>query len=312
MNPTSHFDADGEQLNLLAADDPAFAPPMFAGDTVRLRLCVAYLGTNFHGLAPQPKLRTVGGEIVRALTTVLHLPFTPYLGMSGRTDAGVHARSQFLHVDVPADSKIDLGRIKRSLTKMLEPEIVLRAFDVAPADFDARYSARWRRYRYTIKTGGELDPFRANTQWYVREELDLSSMRLACDPLIGEHDFTSFCRVPKLLPGQEEPPSMTRLLTDALWVDMRASDPGVLRFEVQANAFCQQMVRSIVGLMVEIGRGKKTPGDVLSIMRAKDRGEAAVIAPPHGLCLWEVGYDAADTMPAIREAASSATAIVGR
>ncbi len=305
--------SEGEQLNLLASDDPALLPPVFQGETTRLRLCIAYLGTNFHGLAPQPKLRTVGGELVRTLRTVLNLSYTPYLGMSGRTDAGVHAHSQFVHVDVPATTKIDLGRVQRSLTKMLSPEIVVRGIDIAPPGFDARYSARWRRYRYTLKAGGEADPFRSHTLWHVHGDLDLASMRLACDPLIGEHDFTSFCKVPKVTPG-EEPASMTRLLTDAQWIDMRAEDPGILRFEVQANAFCQQMVRSIVGLMVEIGRGKKTPGDVLGIIRSKDRGVTPLIAPPHGLCLWAVGYDDADTMqlPAMRAAASSATANVGR
>jgi tRNA pseudouridine38-40 synthase len=303
----------GEQLNLLADDDPALSlPPAFQGETIRLRLCIAYLGTKFHGLAPQPKLRTVGGELVRTLTTVLNLSNTPYLGMSGRTDAGVHAYRQFIHVDVPATTKIELARIKRSLTTMLSPEIVVRGIDIAPPGFDARYSARWRRYRYTVKAGGDADPFRSHTLWHVRGELDLASMRLACDPLIGEHDFASFCKVPKLASGKEVPASMTRMLTDAKWIDLRADDPGILRFEVQANAFCQQMVRSIVGLMVEIGRGRKTPGDVLGIIRTKDRGVTPLIAPAHGLCLWDVGYDDADTMPAIRAAANSATANVGR
>ena len=310
---------EGVQLNLLADDGAARRGLASSrpddtsrpGDTVRLRFLIAYLGTNFHGLAPQPKHRTVGGEFLRALTTSLHLDVTPVLGMSGRTDAGVHAFGQVVHVDVASTTKVHPARLQRSLRKMLEPEIVVRSIDIAPPGFDARHSARWRRYRYTIHNAPEADPFRTQTVWHVREPLDLAAMRLACDPLIGEHDFSSFCRSPKLGPD-DEPASMVRRLTDASWLDLRESEPGILRFEVQASSFCQQMVRAIVGLMVDIGKGNRTAGDVLGIIRARNRAASAPIAPPQGLCLCEVGYDPVDQMAAIRSAASSATANVAR
>lgn len=304
--------SEGEQLNVVAVERPSLSPASSEQrETIRLRFLISYLGTNFHGLAPQPRQRTVGGELLRALTTALHLTATPQLGMSGRTDAGVHAYGQVLHVDVPTSTTLNVERLQRSLGKMLEPEIVVRWIDIAPPGFDARHSARWRRYRYAIRNAPDADPFRAHTVWHVREPLDLSAMRLACDPLIGEHDFSSFCRVPKLGPD-DEPASMVRRLTDALWLDLGETDPGIVRFEVQASSFCQQMVRAIVGLMVEIGRGKKTAGDVLGIIRARDRAASSPIAPPKGLCLWEVGYDADDAIAAIRSEASSATANVAR
>lgn len=300
---------EGKQLQLLADDAPRRSiGPSESHDTIRLRFLISYLGTNFHGLAPQPRQRTVGGELVRALTTTLRLGASPRLGMSGRTDAGVHAYGQVLHVDVPANTKPDIERLHRSLQKMLEPEIAIRSIDVAPPGFDARHSARWRRYRYTIRNVPEADPFRMHTVWHVREPLNLSLMRLACDPLIGEHDFSSFCRSPKLA-ADEEPPSMVRRLTEAIWVDLSDTDAGMLRFEVQASSFCQQMVRAIVGLMVEIGKGKRKAGDVLGIIHARDRAASSPVAPPQGLCLWEVGYDEEF---AIRSAANSATAIVAR
>ena len=227
-----------------------------------------------------------------------------------RSERWSRAGSIFV-VDVTSTTKIDPARLQRSLRKMLEPEIVVRSIDIAPPGFDARHSARWRRYRYTVHNAPEADPFRTQTVWHVREPLDLAAMRLACDPLIGEHDFSSFCRSPKLGPD-DEPASMVRRLTDALWLDLRDREPGILRFEVQASSFCQQMVRAIVGLMVDIGKGKRTAGDVFGIIRARDRAASAPIAPPQGLCLWEVGYYPDDQMAAIRSDASSATANVAR
>ena len=132
------------------------------------------------------------------------------------------------------------------------------------------------------------DPFLAATAWHVEQPLDLRALRLACDPLIGEHDFSSFCRRPK--PAADEPPRDAgppgRL--GALGRGRRAT--ALLRFEIEANAFCHQMVRSIVGTLVEVGLGGARPARVIGTLRARDRATAGQLAPPHGLCLWEVGY----------------------
>ena len=191
--------------------------------------------------------------------------------MSGRTDAGVHAWGQVIHIDVSGAhdlSAAGLARVQRSMNKLCGSSIVVRAIDVAPEGFDARHSALWRRYRYHVLTTEMADPFLVRTAWHVPAELDISLMRLACDPLLGQHDFSSFCRVPR---GQKRY-SMVRTVTEALWIDQSALHDGLLRFEIQAGSFCQQMVRAIVGLMVDIGRGRRHPGEVLGIIAARDAG----------------------------------------
>ena len=119
--------------------------------------------------------------------------------------------------------------------------------------------------------------------------LDLRRLQLACDPFIGEHDFSSFCRRPKPAPGAE-PASMKRRVISAQWSEVPGDVPGLLRFEIRANAFCHQMVRSIVGTLVDVGLGKLHAGDITAILRTKSRLAAGSVAPPHGLTLWQVGY----------------------
>jgi tRNA pseudouridine38-40 synthase len=286
-----------------------------AGPTVRLRLLIGYLGTDFHGLAPQPGLRTVIGQLGEALAKIVGLAEAPHFGMSGRTDAGVHGWGQVLHVDIPIrpgalppdspealrpgalppDSPeahrnprkgLNVVRMAKSLNSMLGTEIAIRELDVVPKEFHARYSAKSRSYRYTIVNRPLPDPFLTRTAWHVPEPLDVRLLRLACDPFLGEHDFTSFCRAPIVSDG-EAPRSLIRLITFADWVEL---GDGILRLDITGQSFCQQMVRSIVAMMVEIGRGRRTAGDVIPMLLSKDRTYAPRVAPAHGLCLWEVGY----------------------
>jgi tRNA pseudouridine38-40 synthase len=265
---------------------------------VRLRLVVAYHGAAFHGIAPQPGLETVGGVLLDALATVLRQSGELHLVMSGRTDAGVHAWCQVLHVDVavpppstraPRDPAavvggIDLDRLLRSLAGLLPPTVVVRSVDIAPPTFDARFSALSRRYRYSVLNTPTGDPFLRGLVWHVREPLDLSLMRLASDAFIGDHDFASFCRAPT---EDMEGATTKRVVTDARWTD---TGSGVLHFEIEALAFCQQMVRSIVGFLVDVGRGKRSAGSVLETLAARDRAAAGTPAPADGLCLWDVRY----------------------
>ncbi len=252
--------------------------------TVRVRLLVAYLGAGFHGFALQPGQRTVAGVLVSALER--HLRHTVELVCAGRTDAGVHAWGQVVSFDARHD--VDLDRLARSVNRSTSPGVVVRAAARAAPDFDARRSATGRRYRYTVLNTPTADPFRASTAWHVAAPLDVAAMRLGCDPLIGEHDFSSFCRRP------DPEASLVRVVRDARWVD---EGGGVLRFEVEASSFCHQMVRSVVGTLVDVGAGKVRAGEVSGILRARTRAAARTLAPPHGLCLWEVGYEPAEGWP---------------
>jgi tRNA pseudouridine38-40 synthase len=257
-------------------DEPAFR---------RARLLIAYRGEPFNGFAINPGVPTVAGAMRDVIQQVAgHATF---LRAAGRTDAGVHARGQVVTFDLRAN--VDLAELQKSLNSLLEPNIVVRDAQWVDADFDARFSALWRHYRYTVSNTPYPDPFLTPVAWHVSMPLDLRAMQLASDAFIGRHDFTSFCRRPKQSgPNREsKEPSMKRDVTIARWTD--AGD-GVFWFDIRANAFCQQMVRSIVGTLVEVGMGRRRAGEMLGIIRARNRSLAGQIAPPQGLCLMEVGY----------------------
>jgi tRNA pseudouridine38-40 synthase len=262
-------------------DAPAAEPSGAPGPPVRtVRLVVAYDGTEFSGFAPQPgqhAVRTVGGVLGEALAKVLRaeVPLT----CAGRTDAGVHAWGQV--VSFPAPGTVDVGKVQRAVSSLLGPEVVVRDATLLDGPFDARHDARWRHYRYTIVNRPAPDPFRDRFSWWVPEPLDLRALRLAADPFIGEHDFASFCRR-----GPEGTTTLRRVLVSE-WAD---EGDGILHYDIRALAFCWQMVRSIVGTLVDVGAGRRRPGEMLAILRARDRAVAGPVAPPRGLCLYEVGY----------------------
>jgi tRNA pseudouridine38-40 synthase len=271
-----------DPLTLFSEDAGPTAPAaVTAGPTERLRMLVAYHGAGFHGFALQPGVRTVGGALAGVLER--HLRHTVELTCAGRTDAGVHAWGQVVSFDARAD--VDVAALQRAVNRALRPSVVVRALELSPPGFDARRSATARRYRYTVRNHPVADPFTAATAWHVTAPLGLTAMRLACDALYGEHDFSSFCRRPPL-----DGASLVRVVRAADWVDL---GEGMLRFEIEASSFCQQMVRSIVGTMVDIGRGKRKAGEMSAVVRARSRAAAGQPAPPHGLCLWEVNYGAA-------------------
>lgn len=245
----------------------------------RVRLDIAYFGPAFHGFAENADVVTVAETLRTAMETVLR--HSVVLTGAGRTDAGVHAWGQVVSCDITADA--DLLRLQRSINRQCSPALVVRSIAWAAADFDARFSAKWRRYRYTVLNTDVPNPFRAPTVWHVPQPLNVDAMNLACDPFLGEHDFSAFCKRPKVDP----PVSLVRRILKAEWT---GESGGELVFEICATAFCHNMVRSIVGTMVEVGLGKKSAGDMRAIIRSKDRAFAGKVAPPDGLCLWEVGY----------------------
>ncbi len=245
-------------------------------------MLVAYDGTDFHGFAVQSRQRTVGGLLTEAISKVVRAPVE--LTCAGRTDRGVHAWGQVVTTDVPADT--DLDALHRSLLKLCGPAIVVREIEPAAPDFDARFSARARTYRYTVLNRAVPDPFLTRTAWHVSTPLDPDLLSLACDPFLGEHDFSAFCRRPKVDPGAE-PVSLVRKVLAAGWKDL---GDDVLRFEITATAFCHQMVRSVVGTIVSAGNGQVKAGEIRGILASGDRAKAPPIAPPQGLCLWHVEY----------------------
>jgi tRNA pseudouridine38-40 synthase len=262
--------------------EPDDVTPAASGPLVRVRALVAYDGTDFHGFAEQPGPRTVGGVLRAALEKVVRRPVE--LTCAGRTDRGVHAWGQVVSFDLPAAT--DLEALQRSLTKLCGPELAVRELVAGPPDFDARFSARSRTYRYQVLNRVAPDPFRARFAWHHPAPLEPELLALACDPFLGEHDFSAFCRRPKAAAG-EEPVSLVRRVLRAGWTD---EADGMLRFEIEATAFCHQMVRSIVGTIVAAGSGKLRAGDIRGILAGRDRGAAAPIAPPEGLTLWRVAY----------------------
>ncbi len=271
---------------------------------------VAYDGSGFHGFAPNPNVATVVDVLTDAMSRITRHAVN--LVGAGRTDAGVHAWGQVVSCDIPSTTQLD--NLIRRVNRMCGPRLVIRSGEWVSDEFNARFSAQWRHYRYTVLNGPIGNPLMTSNVWHVARPLMLPAMQLACDPLIGEHDFTTFCRKPHVAQGATAP-SMRRRVMLARWTDVtdasdvfdRSMAPGavgsggadgfhlsaarVLRFEIRANAFCHQMVRSIVGTLVDVGRGRFHAGDIRSLMLARDRQAAAEVAPARGLVLWEVGYD---------------------
>jgi tRNA pseudouridine38-40 synthase len=248
----------------------------------RVRFLVAYDGAPFHGFAENDGVPTVLGAFRQALELVVRQPCD--LVGAGRTDSGVHAWGQVISGDLPDGT--DLDELSRRLNKLLGPSIAVREAEWTADDFDARCSATARHYRYDVWNHPAPDPLRASSSWHVSQPLLVPVMRQAGDGLIGEHDFSSFCRRVKVAEGEAEKSRMRRVRS------LRWSEPDehLLRCEISANAFCHQMVRSIVGTMVDVGLGRISAGDVLTILRARDRNAAGQVAPPHGLVLWRVDY----------------------
>lgn len=258
---------------MTAAGQPSAAGPV----TARLRLDVAYDGTDFSGWAVQPGRRTVQGTLEDALGQVLRTDVSTTC--AGRTDAGVHARGQVCHVDVDGDlAAVDL---RRRLAAALPADVRVRAVRPVDDSFDARFSALWRRYSYRVcDDAAALDPLRRREVLAWRRPVDLDRMDAASAMLLGEHDFAAFCR-------KREGATTIRRLVKFSW--SRRSD-GIVVGDVVADAFCHNMVRSLVGAVLAVGDGRRTATWPAEVLAGRRRHPAVVVVAPHGLTLEEVGY----------------------
>jgi tRNA pseudouridine38-40 synthase len=254
---------------------------------LRLRLDLSYDGSAFHGWASQPGKTTVQETVEQALWRSLRLAEPPVLTVAGRTDAGVHARGQVAHADVPVQAWAAEGPdVARRLARALPAAVRVRSIAPAAADFDARFSALWRRYSYRVCDDPALaDPLRRHDTLWYRHSLDLAAMNRAAQVCLGEHDFASFCR-------RRDGATTIRQLFRLDWI---RAEPGLAVATVVADAFCHNMVRSLAGAMLSVGAGSQAPGWIGQLLAARQRDPAVRVAPPHPLCLEEVGYpDAAD------------------
>ena len=258
--------------------------------TLRIRIDLSYDGSAFAGWATQPGLRTVEGVLTTALTTVLRATDPVRLVVAGRTDAGVHARGQVVHVDVdPAAWRHLPGRSERTsedaaaarLRGILPDDVVVRRVSRAPDGFDARFSALSRRYLYRLcDDPSRADPLRRHDTVLVRGPLDVPMMDAASAGLLGLHDFAAFCR-------RREGATTVRTLLAFGW--SRAPD-GTVEGTVMADAFCHSMVRALVGAVLPVGQGRLSPEAPRAVLDAGRRDPRVRVMPAHGLSLEEVRY----------------------
>lgn len=281
------------------------------GELTRVRLDLSYDGGNFQGWSSQPGHRTVQGELDAALTIIFgrHGP-APQLTVAGRTDAGVHALGQVVHLDLTAAQLGVLSRPRgktpprepgvrfdgpRALARRLngiaglDSDIFVSSGSFAPDGFDARFSATWRRYQYRVAdASAPRNPLERNhTLWYPAR-LDIDRMNAAADALSGLHDWAAFCK-------PREGATTVRSLESFFWT--RGGD-GVLTAEVRADAFCHSMVRSLVGSTVAVGEGKLETSELIDLRDDLERPSEFKVLPAKGLTLIEVGYPADEELHA--------------
>ena len=240
------------------------------------KLVLEYDGTQYHGWQVQPNLSTIQGTLEATIRKVAQHEVN--VTAAGRTDAGVHALGQVAHFSTTA--RLTAEEWLRALNGLLPPDIAVLSVEEVPETFHARFNAKSKLYRYRMLTRVHRSALSRDKILHYPYPLDLDAMEVACRPLVGTHDFTSFQGSPT---DNENPVcTVTRLTVD------RFGDEVI--FEVEANRFLKQMVRNIVGTLLEVGRGKMQAGEIAGILAAKDRTKAGPTAPAHGLYLVKVDY----------------------
>lgn len=254
------------------------------------RLDIQYDGAAFYGWARQPGRTTVEDSLEKALAT--YFARAVRLSVAGRTDTGVHARGQVASFKLPEDlvrergldEAENRGRALIALRALTPSGLMVTRMEPAPAGFDARRSATARSYRYFIWRGLVPSPFLAGYTWHVKGDLDLDLMSSAAESMLGPHDFTAFT------PTETHHRHFRLNIERCRW-RRRGS---LVWLEVRAPHFLRHMVRSLVGTMVEVGRGRREPDDLVQLLECAAREEAGPTAPPHGLFLWRIHYQAVE------------------
>jgi tRNA pseudouridine38-40 synthase len=263
------------------------------GGFTRLRIDFGYDGTDFFGWSKQPELRTIQAAFLEALTLIFgesEIDFS--LRVAGRTDAGVHALHQVAHFDLTETQLARLGRetiddIAYKLNRLLPNDIRVAAVGVAPAGFDARFSAINRRYRYRLADNLSFkNPLETRFTLDVAGKLNLDAMNEAGGHLLGLHDFASFCK----------PREGSTTIRELQEIVVSRGVGQVVEIEVQADAFCHNMVRSIVGALIAVGQGRATPAKIKQLLEQTNREGSYKVVSPHGLSLMKIGYPADDQL----------------
>jgi len=263
------------------------------GGFTRLRIDFGYDGTDFFGWSKQPELRTIQAAFLEALTLIFgesEIDFS--LRVAGRTDAGVHALHQVAHFDLTETQLARLGRetiddIAYKLNRLLPSDIRVSAVGMAPAGFDARFSAINRRYRYRLADNLSFkNPLETRFTLDVAGQLDLDAMNEAGGHLLGLHDFASFCK----------PREGSTTIRELQEIVVSRGVGQVVEIEVQADAFCHNMVRSIVGALIAVGQGRATPAKIKQLLEQTNREGSYKVVSPHGLSLMKIGYPADDQL----------------
>jgi tRNA pseudouridine38-40 synthase len=242
-----------------------------------VKLVLEYDGTRYVGWQVQPNGPSVQAEVERALAT-LHKAARRVVA-AGRTDAGVHARGQV--VSFPEEHPLPTGAYVRGMNALLPGDIAVRSADLEPDGFDARRSARGKRYRYVIENSPTRAPLGRLQAWQLFEPLDVASMRGGAAHLRGRHDFAAF---------QAADCASGHAVREVRRLDVEGEAGGRIEFTVEATAFVKHMIRNFVGTLVEVGRGKHPPDWVAEVLTSRDRARAGMTAPPQGLFLEEVFY----------------------
>ncbi len=267
--------------------------------TQRWRLDIAYDGQGLNGFAYQPQFTTVVGLLRATIATTLHLSTEPHIVGAGRTDAGVHAFAQVIHVDLPRDFFASRGgpdaqRLVRALNRQLRGQVRVLSAYVVEDDFHARFSATWREYRYLVlETTPPALALHNAFSWAVKGPLDLRAMNRASELILGTHDFRAFCRRPE---GSDPEIALKRRVMSATWErledtwQMSPERAPAVRFTIRAQSFCHNMVRSLTSTLVAIGQGKLPESTIPERLASHRRDHLPAPAPAGGLSLVGVGY----------------------
>ena len=259
-----------------------------AGDTggfVRFRVDLAYDGTDFAGWAKQPKLRTVEGELVKVFEKIFGKSKTGFdMRVAGRTDAGVHARVQVCHLDVPQDRIKRIGRDHlgaKRLNTLLPEDLIIHDFQVADPGFDARFSALGRHYKYTI-TDTEFfkDPTLTRYALLYKRKLDVELLNEAAQTLVGLKDFAAFCK----------PRAGSTTIRNLRQFEVARKANGLIEIQLHADAFCHNMVRSLVGSILAVADGRLSIEELIEVQKSGKRGNKFKVVDSRGLTLEAIDY----------------------